>query len=228
MGTKEWVATEGPRERLLEVGSGALTNRELLTLVIGSGSAGRPASAIAGALLHAAGGSLRQLSAVLSKGERIDGVGPATSARVSAALELGRRLAREGPVERERITSAADVYARCAPALRDLVQEEFRLLLLNTQHGVLRELTITRGTVDGSLIHAREVFRPAIAESATSVILVHNHPSGDPTPSPDDYRVTLQLAEAGRILAIPVLDHVVIGDGRYASFVERGILERRL
>jgi DNA repair protein RadC len=146
---------------------------------------------------------------------------------VAAALELGRRLAREGPLERDRIGSAADVYARCAPALRDLVQEEFRLLLLNTQHGILREITVTRGTVDGSLIHAREVFRPAIAESASSVILVHNHPSGDPTPSPDDLRVTLQLVEAGRILGIHVLDHVVVGDGRYVSFVERGLIERR-
>jgi DNA repair protein RadC len=222
-----WRRMERPRERLREVGAGALSNRELLTLLVGSGTSGRPAADIAAALLQAAGGSLRQLAAVLAKGERIDGVGPATAGRISASLELGRRLVREGPLERERIGSPADVHARCGPALRDLVQEEFRLLLLNTQHAILREITVTRGTVDGSLIHAREVFRPAIAESATSVILVHNHPSGDPTPSPDDHRVTLQLVEAGRILGIPVLDHVIIGDGRYTSFVETGILARR-
>ena len=227
MDATAWRGNDRPRERLLEVGAGALTNRELLTLLIGSGTAGRPAADIAGALLTAASGSLRRLAAVLAKGERIDGVGPATAGRVAAALELGRRVAREGPLERDRIGSAADVYARCAPALRDLVQEEFRLLLLNTQHGILREITVTRGTVDGSLIHAREVFRPAIAESASSVILVHNHPSGDPTPSPDDLRVTLQLVEAGRILGIHVLDHIVVGDGRYVSFVERGLIERR-
>lgn len=148
------------------------------------------------------------------------------AARVLASLELGRRLARETTVDRPRIQGPSDVYELCAPALRDLRQEEFRILLLNTQHTVLRELVITRGTLDASVVHPREVFREAISESAAAVILVHNHPSGDPAPSREDSEVTEQLAAAGRLVGIPVLDHVVVGDGRYVSFVEMGLLTR--
>jgi DNA repair protein RadC len=153
----------------------------------------------------------------------VQGIGPAVAARISAALELGRRLAREGPLERTRIRGPRDVYELSAPGMRDLSQEEFRVLLLNTQHAVVREIPVTRGTLDASIVHPREVFRAAIAESAAAMILVHNHPSGDPTPSPEDRQVTRQLAEAGRVVGIPVLDHVVVGDGRYVSFVEAGL-----
>jgi DNA repair protein RadC len=223
---REWPVTERPRERLLEQGPAALSNRELVAILVGSGTVRRSAVGLAGDALTAADGSLRRLATLLLAKQRIAGIGPAATARIAAALELGRRLAREGPVERDRIRSPRDVYDRCAPSLRDLVQEEFRILLLNTQHAVLREVVVTRGTVDGSLIHAREVFRAAIAESAASVILVHNHPSGDPTPSPDDRAITTQLAAAGRVLGIAVLDHIVIGEAGFVSFVEVGLLER--
>jgi DNA repair protein RadC len=155
----------------------------------------------------------------------IDGVGPAVAARVAAALELGRRMALEAAIERERLTGPSDVYARCAPAMRDLVQEEFRILMLDTRHAVIAELSITRGTLDASLVHAREVFRPAIVQSAAAIVLVHNHPSGDPAPSSLDIEVTRQLASAGEMLGIPVLDHVVIGASGYSSFVEAGLLK---
>jgi len=108
--------------------------------------------------------------------------------------------------------------------MRDLVQEEFRVLHLNTQHGVLREVVVTRGILDASVVHPREVFRAAVVESAAALVLVHNHPSGDPLPSAEDREVTRQLQEAGRIMGIPVLDHVVVGDGRYVSFVEAGLM----
>jgi DNA repair protein RadC len=108
--------------------------------------------------------------------------------------------------------------------MRDLQHEEFRVLLLNSQHAVLRELTVTTGVLDGSVIHPREVFKEAIAQHAAAVLLVHNHPSGDPTPSAADRSVTKQIAGAGELVGIPVLDHVVIGDGRYTSFVESGLL----
>jgi DNA repair protein RadC len=221
---KEWPAFERPRERLHSDGAGALATRELLAILVGSGREGASAVEIAGNLLRAADGSLRRLAAS-TPGELagVPGIGPAVAARVSAALELGRRLAREGPLERGRIRGPRDVYERCAPGLRDLTQEEFRVLMLNTQHAVVRELVITRGTLDTSVVHPREVFRSAITESAASLILVHNHPSGDPSPSAEDRAVTRQLAEAGRLLGIPVLDHVVVGDGRYVSFVEAGL-----
>jgi DNA repair protein RadC len=221
---KRWPAPERPRERLQADGAGALASRELLAILIGSGREGVSAVDVAGDLLQSAGGSLRRLAAAsTAELAAVDGIGPAVAARVSAALELGRRLAREGPLERTRIRGPRDVYERCAPTLRDQPQEEFRVLLVNTQHAVLRELVVTRGTLDMSVVHPREVFRAAITESAAAVILVHNHPSGDPTPSSEDRAVTQQLAEAGRLLGIAVLDHVVIGDGTYVSFVEAGL-----
>ena len=222
---QRWPIPDRPRERLNSLGAAALTNRELLGILIGSGTEGRSAVDVAGDLLGKVGGSLRRLAAA----ERatlvsVPGIGPAVAARLAAALELGRRLAREGPLERTRIQGPRDVYERCAPALRDLPQEEFHLLLLNAQHAIIRELVVTRGTLDTSVVHAREVFRAAIAESAAALILVHNHPSGDPTPSPEDREVTLQLVAAGQLIGIPILDHVVIGDARYVSFVESGLL----
>lgn len=222
---KEWPVFDRPRERLRALGPGALATRELLAILIGSGGGGRSALDVAGELLRVSDNSLRRLAVTpVGTVERIPGVGPALAARVGAALELGRRLAREGPEERPRIRGPGDVYDRCAPEMRDLSQEEFRLLLLSTQHTVTREVVVTRGVLDASVVHPREVFRIAIAESAAAVLLVHNHPSGDPTPSPEDRAVTRQLADAGRIVGIPVVDHVVIGDGRFVSFSEAGWL----
>lgn len=224
-GMQHWPVTERPRERLRSLGAGALASRELLAILVGSGGEGRSAFDIAGGLLERGGGSLRRLSTLGLGGlEAVAGIGPAVASRVAAALELGRRLAREGPVERARIAGPRDVYELCAPGMRDLLQEEFRVLLLTTQHSVLRELLVTRGTLDTSVVHAREVFRVAVCEGASALILVHNHPSGDPAPSPEDREVTRQLAAAGQLLGVPVLDHVVVGDGRYVSFVESGLL----
>jgi DNA repair protein RadC len=155
----------------------------------------------------------------------VGGVGPAKATKVLAALELGRRAVEEQRPERERLRCAADVYQRMRLRMRDLRHEEFHVLLLSTQNEVLRDLQVTRGTLDASLVHPREVFRPAIAEAAASVILVHNHPSGDPTPSAEDRAVTRQLRSAGQTIGIEVLDHVVMGEGRYVSFAEGGMME---
>jgi DNA repair protein RadC len=225
---RDWPVPERPRERLHSAGAHALSTRELLGILVGSGSGARSALDVAGALLQQSGGSLRRLAAnSLADLQKLEGVGPAVAARVLAAMELGSRMARETAAERPRIQGPADVYELCAPALRDLRQEEFRILLLNTQHAVLKELIVTRGTLDASVVHPREVFKAAISESAAAVILVHNHPSGDPSPSREDRDATDQLAAAGRLLAIPILDHVVVGDGRYVSFVEMGLLDSR-
>ncbi|MGQ0814202.1 MAG: RadC family protein [Gemmatimonadota bacterium] len=223
---RDWPVRERPRERMYAAGAHALSTRELLAILIGSGSEANSAVDVAGKLLQASDGSLRRLSTLGSADiQKVPGIGPAVASRVLAALELGRRMARESAAERPRIQGPADVYELCAPALRDLRQEEFRVLLLNVQHSVISELVVTRGTLDASVVHAREVFRPAISESAAAVILVHNHPSGDPAPSREDRDVTEQLASAGRLIGIPVLDHVVVGDGRYVSFVEMGLLD---
>jgi DNA repair protein RadC len=223
---RDWPVRERPRERLYAAGAHALSTRELLAILVGSGNEASSAVEVGGKLLQTGDGSLRRLSAMsLADIQRVPGVGPAVASRVLAALELGRRMARETAAERTRIQGPADVYDLCAPTLRDLRQEEFRILLLNTQHAVVREITVTRGTLDASVVHPREVFRPAISESAAAIILVHNHPSGDPAPSREDRDVTEQLSAAGRLIGIPVLDHVVVGDGRYVSFVEMGLLD---
>ncbi|MGH7576810.1 MAG: RadC family protein [Longimicrobiales bacterium] len=223
---KEWPLPDRPRERLVAAGAASLSTRELIGILVGSGREGHSALEVGAELLRAYDGSLRRMAAVPAiELERASGVGPAVAARVTAALELGRRLAREGPEERDCIETPADVYLRCAPSLRELPQEEFRVLLLNTQNAVVRELPISRGTLDASIVHPREVFRAAIAENAASVILTHNHPSGDPTPSPADQKVTDQLVEAGDMLGIPILDHIIIGDGRFLSFVQAGLME---
>ena len=138
-------------------------------------------------------------------------MGAATATRVLAALELGRRAAVEESLRRDRIQGPGDVFLRLGPRLRDLPQEEFHALLLDTRHRVIREVLITRGTLDASLITPREVFRLAVVEGAAAVIVAHNHPSGDPSPSPDNRTVTSQIAEAGRALGITVLDHVILG-----------------
>jgi len=223
---REWPARDRPRERLRSAGARALSARELLAILVGSGTAGASAVAVAERILAEKGGSLRALATVPVQAlEKVRGVGPATAARIAAALELGRRTASEAGVDDgDRIRGPRDVFRRMGPLLRDLRQEEFHSLLLNAQNRVLRDVLITRGVLDSSLIHAREVFRPAILESAAAVLLVHNHPSGDPDPSPEDRAVTRQLVEAGRAVGIHVLDHVVVGDGRFVSLSERGLL----
>jgi DNA repair protein RadC len=169
-------------------------------------------------IFASAGGRLRTLAhATPADLERVPGVGAATSARILAALELGARLAGEELPERPRIRGPEDVYDLVGPRMRDLPHEEFHALLLNTQHRVLRDVMVTRGILDASLIHPREVFRPAILERAAAVVLVHNHPSGDPMPSAEDRTVTRQMTEAGRTIGIPVLDHLIVADRGWQS-----------
>lgn len=216
------ILPDRPRERLFRLGPRALSLTELVALVLGSGGPGRPADSLAREVLASVNGggepgpALGRLS--VDRLLAVAGMGPASASRLVAALELGRRVAArpEGhPVPR--IRGPEDVHRRMAPQLRDLEQEEFHALLLNSQHAVVREVLVTRGILDASLIHPREVFRPAVEAGAAALILVHNHPSGDPTPSPEDVAVTRQLEAAGRTLGIPVLDHVIIGDGRWRA-----------
>jgi DNA repair protein RadC len=143
---------------------------------------------------------------------------------VHAALELGRRLSAEARDDGAPIRSPRDVFAAYAPRLQDLPVEEFHVAVLDAQHRLERDILVTRGILNSSLVHPREVFREAIAERAAAIILVHNHPSGDPAPSADDRAVTTQLVAAGRLLDIPVHDHVIVGRGRYTSFAEAGLL----
>ena len=222
---KDWPSRERPRERFLALGPSALRTAELLAILAASGSGGRSALEVAEALYERFGRSLRRLgTAPGSQLIAVPGIGQARAVAIQAALELGRRAAEEVLQDNDRVATPRDVYKRFELRLRDLRQEEFHVLLLNTQNAVMGEVMITRGILDASVVHPREVFAPALVEAAAAVILVHNHPSGDPTPSPADQEITRQLVEAGRVLGIPVRDHVVIGNGRYVSFLDLGLL----
>ena len=222
---RELPRTERPRERLKAHGAHALSSAELLAIVLGTGAAGKSALGLAHEVLAWADGSLRRIvGQPIASLTKLAGVGSARAVAVHAALELGRRAAAEEREDGAPMRSPRDVYAVFAPRLEDLPVEEFHVAVLDSQHRLERDVTVTRGILNSSLVHPREVFREAIAERAAAVILVHNHPSGDPTPSPDDRVVTEQLAAAGRLLDIPVHDHVIIGRGRYTSFAEAGLL----
>jgi len=222
---RELPRSERPRERLKALGAQALSSAELLALVLGSGTGRRSAIGLGQEILAEAGGSLRRIAArPVAALTALAGVGVARSVAVHAALELGRRMAAEARDEGAPMRSPRDVYAAFAPRLEDLPVEEFHVAVLDSQHRLERDIAVTRGILNSSLVHPREVFREAIAERAAAVILVHNHPSGDPTPSADDRAVTEQLVAAGRLLDIPVHDHVIVGRGRYLSFAEAGLL----
>jgi DNA repair protein RadC len=219
-----WPETERPRERLYWNGPDALADTELLALQLGSGCRGRSAIDVAREVLGTYG-SLADLAArEATELARVPGVGRAKAARLAAAFELTRRLRARAPGARVVLASPAEVYAAFAPLMEDLRHEVFRVALLDAQNALLRDRVVSEGTLSASLVHAREVFKPAILESAASVILLHNHPSGDPTPSREDVRLTRQLVECGRLLELPVHDHVIIGRGRFASLAERGII----
>jgi DNA repair protein RadC len=214
-----------PRERLRALGARALSAPELLALIIGAGTRGRSALALAHEVLSRADGSLRRLGdrPVASLAAQ-PGLGAARAVAIHAALELGRRLAGEASGDTTPLRAPRDVWRAFAPRLEDLPVEEFHVAILDAQHRLSRDVCVTRGILNSSLVHPREVFREAIAERAAAIILVHNHPSGDPSPSADDRAVTEQLVAAGRLLDIPVHDHVIVGRGRYLSFAEGGLL----
>ncbi len=214
-----------PRERLWSVGPHALTAAELLAILLGTGCGGEDASSLAVRLLKAGAGSLRRLaSRPPAELLRVSGVGPAKAARILAAFELSHRLVRERRPEFHKVREPGDAVELLAPRLRDSAVEEFHLLVLDTHGQVRRDHLITRGLADSAQVHPREVFRAAIAEAAAGIIVVHNHPSGDLTPSPEDIAVTRQLAAAGRLLDIPLVDHILIGGDDFLSFAAEGML----
>ncbi len=233
MGTliRDLPPDERPRERMLRVGPGSLSVVELLAVLLGTGSGrGRSAIALAQSLLArfaSEGVAGAAALAALAGAETLDiqatpGLGAAKATRVVAALELGRRL-NEARAERGTVNSPDDVAELLGARLRRLDREHFVVVLLDTKNHLLGSELIAVGSLDASIVHPREVFKAAIRKSASAMILVHNHPSGDPEPSEADLVCTRRLEEAGRVLGIPVLDHVIIGDGRYRSLRQGGI-----
>jgi len=224
MAIERLPASERPRERLCWRGPEALADAELLALQLGSGTRGRDAVEVAREMLAQYGSLAGVAARVMGELARTRGVGPAKAARLVAAFELSRRLRARTPGTRVKLASPAEVYAAFGSLMEDLQREVFRVALLDAQNGLLRDLVISEGTLSASLVHPREVFKPAILEGAASIVLLHNHPSGDPTPSREDIRLTRQLAECARLLDFRLHDHVIVGRGAYVSLAERGMI----
>jgi DNA repair protein RadC len=216
-------ATERPRERLALTGPAGLTAAELIGLLWASGSRGRSAIDLAEDALARHEGLTGLARATEPELELIPGVGAVKAAQLAAAFELGRRLLADWPIGRWTVRSPRDVADRLILQMARLEREELRVVLLNTKNVVLRVATVYQGNVSTSLVRVGELYRDAVRLNASGVILVHNHPSGDPTPSPDDLHLTAEALAAGRLLDIDLLDHLVIGHDAYVSLRDRGI-----
>jgi DNA repair protein RadC len=214
----------GPREKMLFIGEEALSDDDLVTLVLGPVRKGPENGRLARRLLRDTGGlrglALRKARELMS----FDGMGPASAARLLAVFSLARRLWAQRSRPGSRMNSSREVYAHYYPLLRDEKKEIFFVLLLDGKNRLLREERVSEGSLTASIVHPREVYRTAIRESAASILAMHNHPSGDPSPSREDYEVTLRLKEAGDLVGIPLLDHVILGERRYVSFREHRLI----
>jgi len=219
----DWPVHERPRERLLDKGTGALSDAELLALVLRSaGIPGQTAVDQGRRLLAVFGGLVGLAQATVEELSRQHGLGLASGAAVIAALELGRRAAC-ARIDRGGIFhGSAEVFQYLRPRLGPLRKEVFCVLLLDAKHRKLRDVQISEGSLTASIVHPREVFAPAVRDSAAAVILAHNHPSGDPAPSPEDVELTRRLRQAGEIIGIRVLDHVIVGANAHFSFADAG------
>ncbi len=218
---------ERPREKLLSCGARSLSNTELLAILLHSGTRSKSVIQVAQELLAAYRDNGLASIVNCSPGELadVDGIGPAKTATIMAAVELGLRLAQKPSSDRFIIRTPEDVAEYAMPRLRYEQKEHFAIMLLDTKNHVLSFPDISIGSLNASIVHPREVFRCAISNCASSIVLVHNHPSGDPTPSREDLQVTSRLVKAGQILDIEVLDHIIIGDNKYTSLKEQGMLK---
>jgi DNA repair protein RadC len=220
---RELPVAERPRERLAQRGPGGLTAAELIALLWGSGTRGRSAVDLAADALATHEGLTGLARASELELAALPGIGAVKAAQLVAAFELGRRLMADWPTHRWSIRGPGDVADRLILQMGRLEREELRVVILDTKNHVLRVQTVYQGNVSSSLVRIGELFRDAVRLNAAGVILVHNHPSGDPTPSPDDLHLTAEALAAGRLLDIGLLDHLVIGHDAYASLRDRGI-----
>ncbi len=222
---KDLPEDQRPRERLLAEGPDRLHDRELLAIILRSGTGKETAVQLADRLLSRYG-SLRALArCTAGELQAVSGIGPAKASQIVAAFAIGRRCISEPLPAGTFITGSRQLFEHMREQFRGIKKEHFYVLLLDTKHRIIRRERVSVGSLNESIVHPREVFRNAIRESAAKVIFVHNHPSGNPDPSPQDRRLTARLAEAGDLVGIKVLDHVVVGDESYFSFAEQGLLD---
>ncbi len=216
-------SNDRPRERLAALGPQALSNAELIAILLRVGVQGENAVMVGQRLLNTFGGLAGLHRALLEDLKRQRGLGEAKAAQIKAAIELGRRLTLESPESRPTINSPADAAALVQYEMSALEQEHLRVMLLDIRNHVLETVEIYKGSVNSSQVRVGEIFKAAVRRNASALIVIHNHPSGDPTPSPDDVAVTRAIVQAGKLLDVDVLDHLVIGQGRFVSLKERGL-----
>lgn len=218
---KEIPLNDRPREKMAANGAAVLTDAELIAILLRTGTAEKSAIDIASEMT-ADGGLYKRLAGITRLNEltNIKGLGQAKAATVLAALEIGRRIASAKPIEKIHFSCPQDVAEFLMPRLRYAAKEQFVVILLNNKNKVIGTEVVSEGSLSSSIVHPREVFAPAILHHAAAIMVAHNHPSGDPKPSIEDEEVTRQLLRSGKVLGIPMIDHVIIGDGNYYSFLE--------
>ncbi len=221
----DWPEGERPREKLMQLGPERLSEAELLAILLRTGSRTQTAVDLAKTIVTRYG-NLQQLSGMdYREFFRLKGIGPVKAVTLIAAFEIARRIASTETPMRWKVTGPDSIYQRYGPRLTHLKKEIFLILILNSANILIRDVQISEGILNASLVHAREVFKPAILESAASIILLHNHPSGETHPSREDKSITQTLVQAGKLLNIPVLDHLIIGVAGYFSFREANLIE---
>ncbi|MGL4485225.1 MAG: RadC family protein [Anaerovoracaceae bacterium] len=226
MKIRELPETDRPRERLVKVGAKALNNAELLAILLDTGTRQKTAIGLAEEILasNTVNGISRLEDVSLQELQRFQGVGIAKASHIVAAVELGKRISTKATGAKMKLNSTKDIVKIFMERMRHYNKEYFVILMLNTKSEIIREETISIGDLSTSIVHPREVFLEAIRRSAAAIALVHNHPSGNPEPSQDDIEVTERLIKAGEVVGISVLDHVIIGDGKFVSLKSRGLV----
>lgn len=219
---KDLTPEDRPREKLLRNGPAALGDNELVALVLGSGFRGTDALHVANDVLRARGGVHGLVRSTPADLAQVGGIGTAKAVQVLAALELGRRTLSCAPGARVQLRTPRDAAAFLMPAYGSRRVEQFGIVLLDSKHRVMKTTLVASGTLNSTIVEPRDVFREAVAAGAAAVIAFHNHPSGDPTPSPEDEELTRRLKAGGLLIGIDVVDHVILGDARYSSFREIG------
>ncbi len=224
----QWAEADRPREKLIKRGPAALSDAELIALIFGSGTRTKngPLSAVqlGQALLRSYRSLYNTSKRELKELMRVTGIGPAKAVQLVAAFEIGRRVESQRGGERVQVTSPGDVAAVYGPLMRDLKKEIFKVVLLNTANVIIGDYTVSEGGLAASIVEPRAVFQQAILENAAAIICLHNHPSGNPEPSREDIRITRQLVEAGKLMGVPVHDHLIIAGAGYTSLAERGLM----
>ena len=222
---KEWAVEDRPREKMLLKGARSLSEAELIAILIGSGSPEESAVDLSRSIMASVNNNLNELGKKTIKDfQEFKGIGEAKAVTISAAMELGRRRKESGSEEKLKVVTSADAAAIFKPLLSDLPHEEFWILLLNRNNLVLDKLMVSQGGLSGTVIDVRIILKMALEKLACSLILCHNHPSGNLVPSEADKEITRKIKEAGKHMDIPVLDHVIIGNGSYFSFADEGLI----